>query len=172
LAPRALVTLSVLLVLSALFPAAATAGPAGISAVALWGGRFDALENGSTNEVGAEVRFIPVGAGDVPVHWSISPALGVMRTSDDATYVHIGFRLDLPITDRFTLTPQFGAGHYHAGHGKVLGGHFHFRSGLEASYRLTERLRMGLLLYHLSNAGIREHNPGEESLVVQWAVSF
>ena len=54
----------------------------------------------------------------------------------------------------------------------MLGGHFHFRSGLEASYRLGRRQRLGLLFYHLSNAGLRELNPGEESLVAQWTLSF
>jgi hypothetical protein len=179
LTPRARSIVPILLAAALFVPVRATAGSAGVAAVALWAGRFDALESDSTSEAGTEVRFVPVADGSISlkegsrsVRWRISPALGVMRTSEDATCIYLSFRLDLPITGRFTLTPQFGAGHYHAGHDKVLGGHFHFRSGIEASYRLGRRQRLGLLLYHLSNAGIRTHNPGEESLAFQWAVSF
>ncbi len=169
---RASAIVPLLLTLFCVVPTAATAGPAGLAAAAVWAGRFDVLENDGTDEIGGELRFIPVSAGEVPVPWTISPAIGAMRTSDHATFVHVGFRLDLPVTDRFTLTPQLGAGRYRPGNGKILGGHFHFRSGIEASFRLGARTCIGLLFYHLSNSGIRHHNPGEESLVVQWAVSF
>ena len=106
--PRALSVVPVVLALALLVPARATAGPAGLAAVAVWAGRFDALETDSTTEAGVEVRFIPVASGTVSlgagahlVPWRISPALGVMRTSEDATFIHLSFRLDLPITDRF-----------------------------------------------------------------------
>lgn len=169
---RLLAIVPLALSLAILLPSPSAASSSGIAAVALWGGRFDALETVHSNEIGAELRFVPLAAGESPVSWRLAPAVSVMRTSKDAVFVHAGFRLDLPLTDRFTLTPQFGAGYYDPGDDKVLGGHFHFRSGLEASVRLGRRQRLGLLLYHLSNAGINDRNPGEESLVVQWAVGF
>lgn len=162
----------VLLLLSLSLPATAAAGSPGIASAAVWIGRFDAFETVHSNEVGGELRFDPVLSGKGSITWHLAPAAGVMHTSKGAWFVHTGLRLDLPLTARFTLTPQFGAGYYEPGDDKVLGGHFHFRSGLEASLRVTPRNRVGLLLYHLSNAGLNAHNPGEESLVVEWAVSF
>lgn len=150
----------------------ATAARAGVRSFALWGGKYDAFETTNTTEVGAELRFDPWWSGEAPFRWSIVPAVGVMRTADDATFAHLGFRVELPLGDRFVLTPQFGAGYYDAGNDKDLGGHLQFRSGIEAAVRLNRQQRLGLLLYHLSNAGIESHNPGEESLVLQWTWTF
>jgi hypothetical protein len=45
-----------------------------------------------------------------------------------------------------------------------------FRSGLEVSYRLDDRSRLGLSFYHLSNGVIYDVNPGGESLCVVYGV--
>ena len=45
-----------------------------------------------------------------------------------------------------------------------------FRSGIEAGWRFGKGLRVGLELYHLSNAGLEDLNPGEESLVLTFAL--
>jgi lipid A 3-O-deacylase len=165
---RLILTLLVLV----LFLGGATAARAGVHSLALWGGKYDAFEADSSNELGAELRFEPLFSGEAPLRWDLAPAVSVMRTADDATFIHAGFRLDLPLTDRFRLTAQSGAGYYDAGDDKDLGGHLQFRSGLEAAWRLSRRQELGLLLYHLSNAGINSRNPGEESLVLQWAWTF
>ncbi len=160
---------------------AAVAAPvrAGVDAVAVWAGSFDVLGSEDSTELGMELRLDPFVRGERPVSWSLSPAAGVMGTSDDALYGHVGFRLELPVPgpwggrrDRVVLTPQVAAGYYDRGDDEKLGGNLQFRSGLEAAVRLTRRHSVGVLFYHLSNAGIDDRNPGVESLVVQWSVTF
>jgi hypothetical protein len=148
---------------------------AGVDSLSLWAGSFDVLSSGSSTEIGAELRFDSFAKGERPVRWSLRPAIGVMGTSDDAKYAHAGFRLDLQLSgafDRVILTPQVAAGYYDRGDDKNLGGNLHFRSGIEAAVRLTDRQSLGALFYHLSNAGIDERNPGGESLVLTWSVAF
>lgn len=155
----------------------ATPAWAGVDAVAVWAGSFDVLGPEESTELGAELRLDAFARGERPVSWSLSPAVGVMGTSGDVLYGHVGFRLDLPVPwggrrDRVVLTPQVAAGYYDRGHDENLGGDLQFRSGLEASVRLTRRHSLGVLFYHLSNAGIEDRNPGVESLVLQWSVTF
>ncbi|HSN88855.1 MAG TPA: acyloxyacyl hydrolase [Thermoanaerobaculia bacterium] len=45
-----------------------------------------------------------------------------------------------------------------------------FRSGVELAWRLNERSRIGLCLYHLSNGGLYDFNPGTESLILSYGV--
>lgn len=164
-----LVTLCVLL----LVPCVATPAEAGVvDSLSLWGGQFDVLESNRTDELGAELRFASLVDGGDPVSWVLRPAVGVMGTSEEAFYGHVGFRLELSFSDRFTLTPQLGAGYYDRGDDKNLGGNLQFRSGIEAAVRLGGRQSLGLLFYHLSNAGIEDVNPGAESLVLTWSLAF
>lgn len=154
--------------------AAAPASPAfaGVDSFGLWAGAFDVLDSGSSTEVGAEVVFGSFAGGDRPVRWALHPAVGVMGTTDDAIYAHAGFRLELPVGERWTVSIQEAAGWYDRGEDKDLGGDFQFRSGIEAAVDLSPRHSLGLLFYHLSNAGIDDRNPGAESLVVTWRLGF
>ncbi len=156
-----------------LVPFSAARAEAGVvDSLAVWRGAFDVVESNWSTELGGELRFASVATGDEPISWTLRPAVGVMRTSEDGLFGHVGLRLDLPLGDWFIVTPQLGAGYYDRGDDKNLGGHFQFRSGIEATLRVTERHSLGVLLYHLSNAGINEVNPGEETLAAVWSVSF
>jgi hypothetical protein len=64
---------------------------------------------------------------------------------------------------------SFAPGYYRAGGGKDLGYPLEFRSGIELGWRFHEG-RVGVELYHLSNASLARHNPGEESLVLTLAL--
>ena len=163
--PRGSRVLSLVTVLAFLGAAPASAG---IESVAVWAGAFDLLDSDSSGELGAELAFDAFAEGERPVRWTLRPAVGAMGTGDDAVYVHAGFRLDFPIGRRWTVTFQEAAGWYERGDDKELGGELQFRSGLEAAVDLTRRQRLGILLYHLSNAGIEDTNPGAESLVLTW----
>ena len=139
--------------------------------VAASAGRFGLVRGGAAFEAGGEVRFAPWRFRGLPRAWpGISPAAGGMATSRGTLYVYGGFRFDLPIGSHWRVTPQTAAGFYHRGDGKELGGAIEFRSGLELSRRIGARSRLGLLFYHLSNAGIYERNPGTESLVLTYSI--
>jgi len=162
------VVLSVLMIRPA---ARLAAQPTAFSVAA---GEHDVLRNQEDGgEVGAELRFHEYHIGFLPRFIpDFIPVLGAMRQSKGIVYGYAGFRLDFPIAERWVTTIGFGAGNYPHGDGKKLGGPVEFRSSIELARRFGESSRLGLQLYHLSNAGLYEHNPGSESLVLDWTIGF
>ena len=158
--------LSILLSTMIAIPAHA-AGPAEVHASA---GRFNVLNHDPLPEAGWEVSFAPRRFHCLP-RWvpELSPTVGGLAISNGSLYVYAGFRWDVPLGEAWRLTPQWAAGLYYTPPGgRSLGGPFNFRSGIELSRRVGRKGRVGLLLYHLSNAGFYQRNPGSESLVVTY----
>jgi hypothetical protein len=126
-------------------------------------GRFDALRGTTGTRGEAGLRFRPTlsVAG-------FTGELGLAFNAEGGGVAHFSIAREIAVW-RLTFRPSLGLGGYRAGSGKDLGSTFQFRSGLEVS---TEFLagRIGVEIYHLSNAGLTEHNPGEESLVVTYAM--
>lgn len=130
----------------------------------LSGGAFDANKNvNSAAELGLQWR----GGGR---WWRFGPMLGAMATTDRGFDAYAGFSLDFPIGRTFGIRPSFAPSYYSKGDGKELHGHLQFRSGIELAARLESGARIGLELYHLSNASLEDLNPGEESLVLTVAL--
>jgi hypothetical protein len=136
--------------------------------VVLYAGEFDVEEavGEGPYEAGVVVRL----AG-TPI-WRFNrfnmvlvPAFGAMKTQKNAFYGWVGGSLMIPLSARWGLIPETGVGYYRRGEAKDLGGSLEFRSGLEVVHRVDDRLRVGVELYHLSNAGIHRLNPGANSLV-------
>jgi hypothetical protein len=94
-----------------------------------------------------------------------------MSTSEGAVYGYAGFRLELPAAERWSVAPHFAAGAYTGGDDKDLGHGVEFRSGIEVAYAVAAGGRIGLALYHLSNAGLGKRNPGSESLILTYSFS-
>jgi lipid A 3-O-deacylase len=121
-------------------------------------------------ETSWEVSFTPRR-----FHWlprfvpDLRPTVGGLATEEGTLYVYGGFRGDLPLGEKWALTPQFAAGLYYANDGRNLGGALEFRSGIELTRRIGERSRIGVLLYHLSNSRLYRYNPGTESLVLTYS---
>lgn len=134
-------------------------------------GQSNTLRDGASYyEAGWEVNFAPRRFRWLPRFVpAVSPTAGAMATSQGTLYVYGGFRLDLPIGEPWRVSPQWAAGLYYRDTGRNLGGPLEFRSGIELSRRIGARSRVGLLLYHLSNAGFHELNPGTESLVLTYS---
>lgn len=171
---RALITTRAVAALAVTFcltgPAAAEDAVTG-AAVSV--GVFNVLNAESSTEGGLEARLRPLWEGGTArrpdAAWILRPAVGGMVTSEGAVYGYAGFRLEIPLAERWALVPQTAAGVYDHGDEKDLGGSVQFRSGLELSYALGRENRLGVVFYHLSNAGLDEPNPGAESLVLQWS---
>jgi lipid A 3-O-deacylase len=104
--------------------------------------------------------------------WVFNPFIGVMGTTDSALYGYAGIRLDLFLGNRFVVTPSFAPGLYHDGDGKDLGHPVEFRSAIEFAYRFDDRSRLGVSLYHLSNASLDENNPGTEVVNLHYSYPF
>ncbi len=128
----------------------------------VYAGRWGLEKDGETSEAGFEflrplrplgsVRFDLVG--------------GLAATADEAIWAYTGVSLSWEPTAKWRMRPGFAISVFENGDGKDLGGPIEFRSSIEATYRVRQSLRLGLLLYHLSNAGIYDLNPGSNSLVL------
>ncbi len=110
-----------------------------------------------------EYRF-----GDVL--WIVAPFVGLMGTSAGAFYGYAGFGFDVNFGPNWVVTPTFAGGYWYRGDGLNLGSWWEFRSGAEFDYRLANRSRLGLAFYHMSNAGLTKQNPGEQALLLVYAV--
>lgn len=127
-------------------------------------GAFDANKNvNSATEFGLQWR----GGGR---WWHFGPMLGVMATTDRGFDAYGGFSLDFSVGKTFGIRPSFAPSYYSKGDGKELHGHVQFRSGIELAARFASGARIGVELYHLSNASLEKLNPGEESLVLTIAL--
>ena len=135
--------------------------PADPPRVALGGGAFDVLPDnkkpgsGATGLVLSEYRF-----GDLL--WIVAPFVGVMGTGKGAFYGYGGFGFDINFFDKWVVTPTAAVGYFTPGSGIDLGAHCEFRTGAEFDYRFDNLVRLGVGLYHISNAGIGKQNPGVE----------
>ena len=136
--------------------------------LALGAGAFDVKpsthpDSETAGELRGEYRF-----GDVLS--IISPFVGASVTTDGATYVYGGFGFDINLSPNWVLNPNFAAGYFGPGSGTKLGSSVEFRSGLEVDYRFWDQSRLGLAIQHMSNAGISQRNPGEESVTLIYAI--
>lgn len=158
-----------LVLLSILAPASPAPAADLVDGFGLSAGVFNVLNSDSAAEAGFELRLRTLFEGTSERPWVLRPAVGAMATTDGTLYGYAGFRLEIPLGERWVLVPQTAAGVYDRGDGKELGGSIQFRSGLELDFRLTEAHSLGAVFYHLSNAGLEEPNPGSESLALVWS---
>ena len=136
-------------------------------------GKYGIFRGQEAVEGGWEVRFAPRRFRFLPQSWpEIAPVVGGIATGRGTLYAYAGVRTDIPLEGRWVLSPNWGLGLYSFGNGRDLGGALEFRSGLEVSYRLKEGDRIGLSLYHLSNADLYRRNPGSESLVLSYTAAL
>ncbi len=119
-------------------------------------------------EAGLEYRWPALELPKLSSKLSLKPTAGLAATEDGNAWAYGGLRLDVQLGNKWVMTPQFSIALYEDGDGKDLGGVLEFRSGFEMAYRFDGGQRLGLLFYHLSNAGFYDLNPGSNSLVLIW----
>ena len=135
--------------------------------VVVHAGLFDVINNDSTsNVVGAEYRL---GRIDDGVLNDVRPAIGFFVSDDESAYGYVGGYWEFDIAENWTFSPYGGIGFYKQGDGKALGQSFEFLTGIETAYQLNSGAQIGAKLYHLSNAGTGDFNPGAEILAVHYA---
>ena len=127
-------------------------------------GYFDINDNKSTAEFRIERRLNKS-------LWITQPFVGVMASGDAAIYGYGGVAFDWVLSN-LILTPSFAVGGYLDGDGKDLGHTIEFRSALEIAYQFSDRHRLGLMFYHLSNASLADNNPGTEVLSLSYSIPF
>lgn len=153
--PEAVVVVVVALVGLVTAPTEAAA----IETIAVSVGRFNYARPNPETELGMELRF-------APRKWNLAPMMGLAGTDDGVAFVYGGLRRELRLDSKWSLTPSFAGSLYDRGGGHDLGGPIEFRSALEISFQTGRRSRVGLAIYHLSNAGIHRRNPGSNSVVL------
>ena len=105
-----------------------------------------------------EYRFKP------RTKWQLAPTIGVARSGNDASFVFAVAERDFQLSNHWILTPSFGVGIFEDGRDVRLGNELEFRSGLNLSYQFDNKVRLGLALFHLSNGGVSDQNPGTEPM--------
>jgi lipid A 3-O-deacylase len=139
--------------------------------VALGGGAFNFLGNkGKPDSAITGMELAEYRFGDV--WWIISPFVGVFGTGQAAFYGYFGISFDIHFPDNMILTPSAAAGYFNRGHGIDLDFWWEFRTGAELAYRFADGRRLGISFYHISNAGLGTHDPGEEQLEGVLTVPF
>ena len=168
-AKRALATAVTVAAAVAAQPAAAqvTLGsPGGPQRLEVGVGAFDITPSrrrdaGTQGDFRGEYHF-----GDVL--WIVSPFVGVDVTTRGGTYAYGGFGFDINFGPNWVLTPNGAAGWYQRGSGTPLGSWFEFRTGAELDYKFPNQARLGLAIHHMSNAGLTQVNPGEQSVLLTY----
>ena len=128
-------------------------------------GVFDMFDDETTGEFRLEYVFPETDKLSL-----FTPFIGLSGTVKGATYGYAGIGLDLYFDDKAILTPNFAAGIYGNGDGKDLGYAIEFRSGFNFMVALNDNSRVGFSFHHVSNAGLDDRNPGEESLLFIYSI--
>lgn len=126
-------------------------------------GAFNFNKSPTVLEAGVEYRH-PI---DV---WKLAVAGGLAVNVDGGFYVFGGLRRDFKLGGPWLITPGFGIALYEKGDSKDLGGLLEFRSALEIGHQWPNRHRLAFAIYHLSNAGIHDFNPGSNSLILTYSL--
>lgn len=147
-------------------------GPLGIMTQAptlldLGAGVYDLIGNARRNETGAfggELRLGQRWAG-------IGPAIGSIVDLRGGGMVYVGIDSDLAVGP-IVITPLLGLGAWWQGdrNDENLGGTFEFRVSLAAAYAFENGSRLGIRFGHISNADVHRANPGENDLMVTYAI--
>jgi lipid A 3-O-deacylase len=128
-------------------------------------GVYDMFDDQTT----AEFRVEYVFSEENKLLW-FTPFVGLTATAEGGTYGYAGIGIDIFFGKRFVVTPNFAAGVYGNGDGKDLGHAIEFRSGANFAYRFDDYSRLGFAFHHISNAGLDERNPGEETLMLTYSI--
>lgn len=102
----------------------------------------------------------------------LRPIVGYSITREHDQYVYMGVRYFFVLNDEWLFNPTFAVGLFDSGNGIKLGGSVEFRSGLEFSYRVSDSVRLGIGLAHLSNSSIYKSNPGTETVEFSLAITL
>ena len=129
-------------------------------------GVYDIIGNAHRNETIAldlEYRY-----GRKLFH--LGPAIGLLANTKGGVLGYAGAYTDLQY-EQFNLTPLLAVAGYARRGGEDLGGPFQFRARLELSYTILPHFtRVGIEVAHVGNAGIERRNPGDNEILLSYAV--
>jgi hypothetical protein len=137
------------------------------------GGRFDVVPNAS-NRTAANQLELEYRPGHYLV-WKLKPLIGFGGTATSSSYGYTGLRLDTFWGPRVVIAPSFALAGYARGRGKDLGRPpLLGRSGIDLQYGVSDDVRVGVSLHHMSNGKLlgQERNPGTAVAGITLAVAL
>ncbi len=102
----------------------------------------------------------------------LGPIVGARTNSDSGSLVHAGLFLDIRPDDRLVIWPSVSVGAWNEGASRDLGGTLEFMEELYVGYRLPWNDMIGVAYQHVSNAGLQETNPGHDTVLATYTISF
>jgi lipid A 3-O-deacylase len=100
----------------------------------------------------------------------LRPEVMLLSPNLKSAFFGVGIRAEIRVGRHFLLMPSFIPGLYTKGEGKDLGFPLEFRSCMEIAYEFTCKFRLGVQVYHISNASLSTKNPGLNSFAATLAI--
>ena len=102
----------------------------------------------------------------------IKPFAGFLGTNENAYYAYGGFGIDGYYGQKknFIMTPSLACGYYKDGNEIKAGNPLEFYIGIDIFYRFKNNARVGVGIFHISNADSGKKNPGSETLVLKYQI--
>jgi len=103
------------------------------------------------------------------------PVIGIAAQTSGSVFAYAGLAAPFIFgaDDRWEFVFEGGPGYYRQGKSNLdLGGKFEFHLGASLNYAVTENSRLGVGIYHISNANLHNKNPGVNSILANWVISF
>ena len=143
------------------------------SRLSLGGGIYNFMKHGSDGFNQSSTAYnIELFSGRKMANF-IRPLIGFLGTDESAYYAYFGLS-DLYFFDCkcFVLSPSLAVGAYEDGDQIRMGNTIEFRSGGDFMYRFRNNVRVGVGVFHISNAGLGYRNPGSEQIIFKYQIPF
>ncbi len=101
--------------------------------------------------------------------FSIGPLVGLSVNSDGGVYGYGGIYSNYQV-GQFLITPSLRVGGYAKNGSKDLGSIFQMETSLQGAYEFQNGMRLGVRFSHISNAGLKDKNPGAETLLLSYSL--
>ena len=103
------------------------------------------------------------------------PLVGLAAQTSGSVFGYAGLALPFVFgaDGRWEIVAEGALGAYRQGSSLLnLGGTFEFHLGLGANYAASENGRLGVGIYHISNANLHTKNPGVNSVLATYTFTF
>ncbi len=162
-----------LIILPLLFPATLMAKD-NKSRLSLGGGIYNFMKHGSDGFNQSSIGYNAELFSGKRIGNVVRPFIGFLGTDESAYYGYFGLSVDLYFAKCkcFVITPSLAVGAYEDGDQIRMGNTIEFRSGGDFMYRFRNNVRVGVGVFHISNAGLGYRNPGSEQVIFKYQIPF
>ena len=114
----------------------------------------------------------PAGIRAAHIDEFCSQIAGFLGTNENAYYAYGGFGIDgyYGKKKNFVVTPSLACGYYKDGNEIKAGNPLEFYIGIDILYRFKNNSRIGVGIFHISNADSGKKNQGSENLVLKYQI--